>query len=72
MGGDPTEQIRDFARMLKGWDDRPYFMAALVRSVETGHAASGDGVDELMLIPFQTTNFRNYSEIGAKELHLHA
>lgn len=27
---------------------------------------------ELMWIPFQTTNFRNDSEIGAKEFHLHA
>ena len=26
----------------------------------------------LMWIPFQTTNFRNDSEIGAKEFHLHA
>ena len=48
MGGDPTKLIRDCVRMFSGWDERPYIMAALVRSVETAHAAFRDGADELV------------------------
>ena len=48
MGGDPTKLTRDCARRFSGWDDRPYIMAALVRSVETAHAAFRDGADELV------------------------
>ncbi|MXZ20198.1 MAG: hypothetical protein F4Y84_06270 [Caldilineaceae bacterium SB0665_bin_25] len=48
MGGDPTRLIRECASMFRGWDDRPYIMAALVRSVETAYAAFRDGADELV------------------------
>ena len=48
MGGDPTGLIRDCAQMFSGWEERPYIMAALVRSVETAHAAFRDGADELV------------------------
>ncbi len=48
MGGDPIKLIRDCAHMFRGWYDRPYIMAALVRSVETAHAAFRDGADELV------------------------
>ena len=48
MGGDPTRLIRDCARMFSGWERRPHIMAALVRSVETAHAAFRDGADELV------------------------
>ncbi|MDE0428273.1 MAG: hypothetical protein OXH98_00730 [Caldilineaceae bacterium] len=48
MGGDPTRLIRQCAAMFGGWDDRPFIMAALVRSVETAYAAFRDGADELV------------------------
>ena len=48
MGGDPTKLIRDCAHIFRGWDDRPYIKAVLVRSVETAHAAFRDGADELV------------------------
>ena len=48
MGGDPTRLIRDCVRMFSGWERRPFIMAALVRSVETAHAAFRDGADELV------------------------
>ena len=47
-GGDPTKHIRECARMFSGWEHRPFIMAALVRSVETAHAAFRDGADELV------------------------
>ena len=34
--------------MFAGWEQRPFIMAALVRSVETAHAAFRDGADELV------------------------
>lgn len=48
MGGDPTRLIRECRAMFGGWERRPYIMAALVRSVETAHAAFRDGADELV------------------------
>ncbi|MEE2753203.1 MAG: transaldolase family protein [Candidatus Latescibacterota bacterium] len=48
VGGDPTQLIRECVRMFDGWEQRPFIMAALVRSVETAHAAFRDGVDELV------------------------
>ena len=48
LGGDPTKLIRDCVQMFNGWAERPFIMAALVRSVETAHAAFRDGVDELV------------------------
>ena len=48
VGGDPTQLIRECAQMFKGWAHRPFVMAALIRSVETAHAAFLDGADELV------------------------
>ena len=48
VGGDPTQLIRECVQMFRGWGQRPYIMAALVRSVETAHAAFHDGADELV------------------------
>jgi len=48
VGGDSTQLIRECAQMFSGWEQRPYIMAALVRSVETAHAAFRDGADELV------------------------
>ncbi|MCH8276452.1 MAG: hypothetical protein IIA50_02765, partial [Bacteroidetes bacterium] len=45
MGGDPTKLVRECVRMFSGWEQRPYVMAALVRSVETAYAAFRDGAD---------------------------
>ena len=47
-GGDPTKLIRECAQMFAGWEQRPFIMAALVRTVETAHAAFRDGADELV------------------------
>ena len=47
-GGDPTLLVRECARMFRGWEQRPFIQAALVRSVETAHAAFRDGADELV------------------------
>ena len=48
VGGDPTQLIRECVQMFSGWAQRPFIMAALVRSVETAHAAFRDGADELV------------------------
>ena len=48
MGGDPTKLIRECVDTFRGWEHRPFIMAALVRSVETAHAAFRDGADELV------------------------
>ena len=48
VGGDPTQLIRECAQMFTGWAQRPFIMAALVRSAETAHAAFRDGADELV------------------------
>ena len=48
VGGDPTKLVRDCAQMFKGWQQRPYIMAARIRTVETAHAAFRDGCDELV------------------------
>lgn len=48
VGGDPTQLIRECVQMFSGWAKRPFIMAALVRSVETAHAAFRDGADELV------------------------
>ena len=48
VGGDPTQLIRECVKMFSGWPERPQIMAALVRSVETAHAAFRDGADELV------------------------
>ena len=49
VGGDPTKLVRECARMFSGWEQRPYIMAALVRSVDTAYAAFRDGADELVM-----------------------
>ena len=48
VGGDPTQLIRECVQMFSGWEQRPYIMAALVRSVETAHAVFRVGADELV------------------------
>ncbi len=48
VGGNPTQLIRECAQMFTGWAQRPFIMAALVRSSETAHAAFRDGADELV------------------------
>lgn len=48
VGGDPTQLIRECSQMFNGWAHRPFIMAALIRSVETAHAAFRDGADELV------------------------
>ena len=48
VGGNPTQLIRECAQMFSGWAQRPFIMAALVRSSETAHAAFRDGADELV------------------------
>lgn len=48
VGGDPTRLIRECVQMFGGWEQRPYIMAALVRSVETAYAAFRDGADEIV------------------------
>ena len=48
-GGDPTKLIRECVQMFKGWSDRPYISAALVRSVETAYAALRDGADGIII-----------------------
>ncbi|NKB70103.1 MAG: hypothetical protein GKR89_23770 [Candidatus Latescibacteria bacterium] len=48
MGGDATKLVRECAAMFGGWEQRPYIMAALVRSVETAYAALRDGADEIV------------------------
>ncbi len=47
-GGDPTKLIRECVAMFDGWQQRPFIMAALVRTVETAYAAFRDGADELV------------------------
>ncbi len=48
FGGDPTKLIRECAKMFSGWEQRPFIMAALVRSVDVAYAAFRDGADELV------------------------
>jgi len=48
VGGDPTQLIRECVQMFNGWEQRPFIMAALIRSVESAHAAFRDGADELV------------------------
>ena len=48
VGGDPTQLIRECVQMFNGWAQRPFIMAALIRSAETAHAAFRDGADELV------------------------
>ena len=47
-GGDPTKLIRECAQVFGAWEQRPFIMAALVRTVETAYAAFRDGADELV------------------------
>jgi len=46
---DSTELIRDIKSTFKGWKDRPFITAALVRSVETAHKALTDGADGIII-----------------------
>ena len=48
MGGDPTQLVRECVQMFSGWEQRPFIMAALVRSVDMAYAAFRDGADELV------------------------
>ncbi len=47
-GGDPTKLIRECVQMFAGWEQRPFIMAALVRTVDSAYAAFRDGADELV------------------------
>ncbi len=47
-GGDSTKLIRECVQMFDGWEQRPFIMAALVRTVDTAYAAFRDGADELV------------------------
>lgn len=49
VGGDPTKLVRECVEMFRGWEQRPYITAALVRSVETAHAALRDGADGIII-----------------------
>ncbi len=49
VGGDPTKLVRECAEMFRGWGGRPLVPAALVRSVETAHAALRDGADGIIV-----------------------
>ena len=40
IGGDPTKLVRECVSMFKGWEQRPYITAALIRSPEPAYAAS--------------------------------
>lgn len=48
-GGDPTKLVRECAQMFSGWNNRPYITAALIRSVDTAHAALRDGADGIII-----------------------
>jgi transaldolase len=48
-GGDPTKLVRECAQMFSGWKNRPYITAALIRSVDTAHAALRDGADGIII-----------------------
>ena len=49
VGGDPTKLVRDCVTMFRGWEQRPYITAALVRSVDTAIAALRDGADGIII-----------------------
>ena len=49
VSGDPTALIREMRETFAGWARRPYITAALVRSVETAHAALRDGADGIIV-----------------------
>ena len=49
IGGDPTKLVRDCVSMFKGWEQRPYITAALIRSPETAYAALKDGADGIII-----------------------
>ena len=48
IGGDPTKLVRECVSMFKGWEQRPYITAALIRSPETAYAALRDGADGIV------------------------
>ena len=48
-GGDPTKLVRECVAMFSGWQNRPYITAALIRSVDTAHAALRDGADGIII-----------------------
>ena len=64
LGGDPTLLIRECVQMFGGWEQRPFIMAALVRTVETAHAAFRDGADELVTM---WTVYRDMLDHGLTE-----
>ena len=49
IGGDPTELVRDCARVFRHWNERPLITAALVRSVEVANRALRDGADGIIV-----------------------
>ena len=49
VGGDPTKLVRECVQMFRGWEQRPYVAAALIRSAETAYAALHDGADEIII-----------------------
>ena len=49
IGGDPTKLVRECVSMFKGWEQRPYITAALIRSPETAYAALRDGADGIVI-----------------------
>ena len=49
IGGDPTKLVRECVSMFKGWEQRPYITAALIRSPETAYAALRDGAHGIVI-----------------------
>ncbi|MEX0763254.1 MAG: transaldolase family protein [Dehalococcoidia bacterium] len=49
VSGDPTKLIRECRTMFDGWAQRPFITAALVRTVDTAHAALRDGADGIIV-----------------------
>ncbi len=48
MGGDPTKLIRECVQMFRDWEQRPFIMGALIRSVASAYTAFRDGADEIV------------------------
>lgn len=49
MGGDGTQLVREAVAMFRGWQNRPFVTAALVRTVETAYETLRDGADGIII-----------------------
>ncbi len=49
MGGDSTKLIRECVQMFRGWEQRPFITAALMRSADTAYRALRDGADGIII-----------------------